>query len=150
SAGTGSIGTPSVTSPGVFVAILPHMEQGALYTTIWNGTTGTYNGTITATSGNINTPMVGPYLCPARRHTASIVSAGAGPRTDFPFTRNGQLNSGGLSNNHAILSTRGVTLSTVTSAAGSSNTLLLSHKIMKTGNYLSTNGDPNGGTAKVG
>src|SRR5207253_315226 len=51
---------------------------------------------------------------------------------------------------NTILATRGVQLATVSGAAGTSNTILISHKIMKTGNYLSVTGDPNNGSAGVG
>ena len=126
------------------------MEQGNLYTAIWNTSTNTYTGAVSNTTGAVNTPMVSTYICPGRRPAIALSSVGYGPRTDYTFTRNGQEDTGGVSGAHTILATKGVTMTTVTNLAGTSNTILMSHKIMKPGNYLSTNGEPNNGTSGVG
>jgi prepilin-type N-terminal cleavage/methylation domain-containing protein len=139
---------PSLTSPGVFVAIMPYMEQGNLYTTIWNSSTGLYiGGSNPDGSGSLNTPMVNAYICPSRRSASALVALGYGPRTDFTFTRNAQEDSGSVAaGTNTILNTKGVTLTAVTNGAGTSGTIMLAHKIMNTGNYLNTNGEPDGPT----
>jgi prepilin-type N-terminal cleavage/methylation domain-containing protein len=159
SGGTGSINQPTSSSPGVFVAILPYLEQANLYNVIWNSGTGTYNGTVSNATGNIMTPQISTYICPSRRSAAGLgtnlvqngVNVGWGPRTDYTFTRNAQLDTGSLAGLHTILATPGVTLTTVTNGAGTSSTILISHKIMPTAGYLNTNGCPNGnqGTAAI-
>jgi prepilin-type N-terminal cleavage/methylation domain-containing protein len=161
SSGTGAVGAPSQGSPGVFVAILPYLEQQNLYNVIWNTTTNTYNGVATSATGNIITPQVPNFICPSRRNakgmgaglTQNGVTVGWGPRTDYTFTRNAQLDSGVLANLgfHTILATQNVTLTNVTNGAGSSNTIMMSHKIMDTRDYNNTNGLPNSaGTTNVG
>jgi prepilin-type N-terminal cleavage/methylation domain-containing protein/prepilin-type processing-associated H-X9-DG protein len=92
------------------------------------------------------------YLCPAR-HDGSV-----GPTVDWcgayhgGIAGNASLNTFAYAGNtgslNSILDTYvtgpkspGVTLSMVTSGAGTSNTLLLSHKIMRPGNYLTNQGN---------
>jgi prepilin-type N-terminal cleavage/methylation domain-containing protein/prepilin-type processing-associated H-X9-DG protein len=96
----------------LFVIILPHIEQGNMVTS------GTY--------GPVST-----YLCPARRNTQ------VGAKTDYCGAWTAQLQGAGNSiTNPTTAGTVGVSLSMVTNAAGSSNTILLSHKVLRPGNYL--------------
>lgn len=153
SAGTGSIGAPVQGSPGVFVAILPYLEQQNLYNVIWNSTTYTYNGVATSATGSIVTPQVPNFICPSRRNakgmgsglTQNGKSVGWGPRTDYTITRNAQLDTGVLTGLHTILGTQNVTLTNVTNGAGTSNTIMMSHKIMDATAWNNTNGLPNSG-----
>jgi prepilin-type N-terminal cleavage/methylation domain-containing protein/prepilin-type processing-associated H-X9-DG protein len=101
-------------------------------------------------ANQVTTP-VGPFLCPARRNTT------VGPKIDFCGAYHGGVNEGSLNgfkvNGVAINSTGyqtildtdvtgpkapGITLSTITNGAGTSNTLLLAHKLMNPANYFST------------
>jgi prepilin-type N-terminal cleavage/methylation domain-containing protein len=161
SSGTGAINQPGVGTPGVFVAILPYMEQSNLYNTIWSSATNTYiintatgaTGALSGTSSNIITPQVSTYLCPSRRSAAGLgtnlvqngANVGWGPRTDYTFTRNAQEDTASITGLHTILATRGVTLTTVTNGAGASGTIVISHKIMPSSAYLNTTGCPNAG-----
>src|SRR5262249_5203358 len=91
----------------------------------------------------VNASMaVATFLCPSRRTTA------AGPKIDFCGAYHGGIHNTTLSNYtnangyNTVLDTYttgpraiGVSLSTLTSGAGTSNTLLLSHKVMRPGNY---------------
>ena len=88
-------GTPTVASPGIFVAILPYIEQGNLYSGIVN----TSPGTLTTPSVAVST-----YICPGRRSVVGLTV----PKTDYGFTRLSSLTTGnGMPfNYHAILTTQ--------------------------------------------
>ena len=111
------------TNLSLFVLILPYVEQGNMY-----------NAMVPAT-GILNTAAAGPvstFICPTRR---SVQAAGA--RTDYCGAWQAQLQGAGNSiTNPTTVATAGVSLSTVTSGAGSSNTILLSHKVMVPTHYL--------------
>jgi prepilin-type N-terminal cleavage/methylation domain-containing protein len=125
--------TPTIGSPGVFIAILPYMEQGNQYTAIVNTSTGAVT-----TTGQV---PIAAYICPSRRSAAAISPAVI--KTDYCWSRSQSLdtNNGLPTTLHTILGNRGVTLTTVTNGAGTSNTMTLSHKIMSPTNYLNTGGD---------
>jgi prepilin-type N-terminal cleavage/methylation domain-containing protein/prepilin-type processing-associated H-X9-DG protein len=151
-----------------FIYILPYIEQGAVYNIVWpayktalaadkaafpyaNATvvTNIRNQYIVA-KNQINTlnAIVPVYLCPAR-HDGSV-----GPTVDWCGTYHGGITEGALSNYvnvsglNSILDTyitgpnsTGVTLAAITSAAGTSNTLLLAHKVMRPTNYTTNQGN---------
>jgi prepilin-type processing-associated H-X9-DG protein len=101
----------------IFVEILPNIEQGNLYTAIASGGAGAAQ-------------PVSIYLCPARRSTT------VGARTDYCGAWNAQISSGTGYSYHSIThTTNGVSLPVVTSGAGSSHVILLSHKVMQPNNY---------------
>jgi prepilin-type processing-associated H-X9-DG protein len=135
--------------------ILPYIEQDALYRQIWptfqaaitTNTQAAFQGAagqITSDNGSIST-----FLCPSRR------SPKAGPVIDYCGAYNGGINEGALNgtvlpngttvnskNWNTILDTRnsaqnspGVTLNVITNLAGTSNTLLVAHKIMRPAHY---------------
>jgi prepilin-type N-terminal cleavage/methylation domain-containing protein len=115
------------------VLIMPYIEQDNQYkliypnATTWNGIGGT----------NPNTPQpVKTFLCPARRTTS------AGARIDYAGAYNGGISEADITNYVAsatgyksILNTKGTTMAQVTTQAGTSNTLLLAHKILQPNNY---------------
>jgi prepilin-type N-terminal cleavage/methylation domain-containing protein len=116
------------------VQILAYMEQSALY-----------NNLIAAGAGgakNVAMP-VKSYICPSRRSTS------VGARIDYAGAYNGGIDEADITNylgsaakgNQSILNTQGTTLSVVTSLGGSSNTLLVAHKILRPNHY-------NGGSNK--
>jgi prepilin-type N-terminal cleavage/methylation domain-containing protein/prepilin-type processing-associated H-X9-DG protein len=120
----GSAATPTVGWP---VQILPNMEQNNMYQLL------------AVSGGVVNNPTAaGPiktFVCPARRAATSAW-------IDYCGAYNGGLEEGDVSNyvstaggNQSILNTQGVTLSAVTNLAGTSNTLLVGHKIMQPSNY---------------
>jgi hypothetical protein len=127
--------------------LLPYIEQEAMYNNIVNGNGG-------AGDGNQARP-VSTFLCPSRRTTAV-----GKPKTDYCSARHDTI--GYVPNGHPATTpgnlsasyrsvlggTRtystafpGTSLSQVTGAAGTSNTILLSHKAMKPSNYASTSDD---------
>jgi prepilin-type N-terminal cleavage/methylation domain-containing protein/prepilin-type processing-associated H-X9-DG protein len=107
------------------VAILPFMEQSAMFNS------GTYGA-------------VKSYLCPARR------DASVGAKIDYAGAYNPGITEADVTSyqgtaygNKSILNTPGVTLSLVTNQAGTANTLLVAHKIMRPNNYQGGSGtDP--------
>jgi prepilin-type N-terminal cleavage/methylation domain-containing protein/prepilin-type processing-associated H-X9-DG protein len=134
--------------------IMPYIEQGAIYNLVWPLFQTAYNDDLASypySSTTIRTRVVGEYaaaasqvnstmtvkifLCPSRR-TAT------GPYIDYCGAYHGGLQYSALSGNNAILDTyttgpraTGVTLNAVTGGAGTSNTMLLSHKGMRPANY---------------
>jgi prepilin-type N-terminal cleavage/methylation domain-containing protein len=131
----------------LFVLLLPYVEQEALYTNIVSANGG-------AGDGNQARP-VALFLCPSRRTTAV-----GKPKTDYcsarhdtigyvpngyPATTAGNVNAsyrsvlGGTQTYTTPFP--GTTLSAVSAGAGTSNTILLSHKAMMPANYGSTSDD---------
>jgi prepilin-type N-terminal cleavage/methylation domain-containing protein/prepilin-type processing-associated H-X9-DG protein len=100
----------------IYVAILPYIEQGS--------------------QSAANPQAIKIFICPGRRSTS------AGPRVDYCGAHNGGVSGPPITNSFgeasgykSILNTPGTTLPVVTSAAGTSNTLLLAHKVMRPNNY---------------
>jgi len=114
------LATSTNAPPSLFVVILPYVEQAPMYQAI-------------QTSGVGAAGPVKTYICPTRRSTA------VGAKTDYCGAWTVQLGGAGSSMTQAIsvvgLKANGVTLSSVTSGAGTANTMLLSHKVMKPANY---------------
>jgi prepilin-type N-terminal cleavage/methylation domain-containing protein len=120
-------------NPSVFVMILPYIEQDNMYKLIVPSA-GTYN------AGNAS--AVKTYICPSRRTTQ------VGPKVDYAGAYNGGIEEADITNYigsatgwKTILNTSGLTMSTVTNGSGTSNTILLAHKILQPQNY-------NGGSQK--
>ncbi len=115
------------TSPSIFVAILPYIEGGNIY------------NQMVAANGTVNTALAAPvktYLCPTRRTTL------AGAKTDYCGAFNGGVSeypitsiNGSYGADRTILNSRNTNLSTVTNNAGTSQTLLLVHKLMAPSHY---------------
>jgi len=125
----GSSATPTVGWP---VQILPYIEQNNLYQQLAINTT---NNQVTApgTAGWIKT-----FVCPARR----APSGGAPGKIDYAGAYNGGISEADItsyvsgSNTYkSIINTPSTTLSIITAQAGTANTLLLAHKIMRPGYY---------------
>jgi prepilin-type N-terminal cleavage/methylation domain-containing protein/prepilin-type processing-associated H-X9-DG protein len=116
------------------VVILPYMEQSTIYKSL--------NPNANFTNAN-SIGSVKSYLCPARR------SGSVGARIDYAGAYNGGIAEADITNyvggigrgNKSILNTRTVTLANVTDMAGTANTLMVGHKILRPNNY-------NGGSAK--
>jgi prepilin-type N-terminal cleavage/methylation domain-containing protein/prepilin-type processing-associated H-X9-DG protein len=115
------------------LATLPYAEQNNLYTAIVT------NGGGPAAAGPVKI-----FLCPSRRTTA------AGAKIDYAGAFNGGISEymiinyvSGATGNQSILNTPRTTLTVVTGLAGTSNTLLLAHKVMQPANYNGGSGtDP--------
>jgi prepilin-type N-terminal cleavage/methylation domain-containing protein/prepilin-type processing-associated H-X9-DG protein len=135
--GTGTWPNPPVTTTWP-VMILPYMEQQNLYSLL-NVTAAQFQ---TAIPGVVNNPgaalPVSNYICQARRKgipRAVIDYCGAynGGIAEAAITN---YNTATFSNvNRSILNTPLITLQVVTSLAGTSNTLLVGHKILQPNNY---------------
>jgi prepilin-type N-terminal cleavage/methylation domain-containing protein len=141
--------------------ILPYIEQGPLYNQISPGVNTALNTTFASTAAQItafNTlfaPVTAPvpiFVCPSRRSST-------GPYTDYCGAYSSTIATANLSNftNAAGLSSiiddsgvealgvggnnvkaGGLSLTTVTGGAGTSNVLLLAHKSMIPANYTTT------------
>ena len=124
-----SYGPGPTVSMSIFVSVLPYIEQQNLYNAIYtqglgaDSPTGTNMTSAQATAAPVQPVKV--YFCPSRRTIT------AGPGTDYA------VGSGNLiSNSQCVMGSNvGVNLPTITTANGSSNTLLLAHKSMQPGNY---------------
>jgi prepilin-type N-terminal cleavage/methylation domain-containing protein/prepilin-type processing-associated H-X9-DG protein len=131
-------GVTATTPPSIFVQILPYVEQQNLYQQM----SAQGGGGLTNWIGNqtlANTTSIKTFICPARRTT------GLG-KVDYAGAYNGGISEADITNYageatgyKSILNTQGITLTIVTGGAGTSNTLLLGHKILRPGNY---NGGP--------
>ncbi|QJX00235.1 DUF1559 family PulG-like putative transporter [Frigoriglobus tundricola] len=134
------------------VRILPYIEQGNVYNQVWpafqtainnqqaNGDTSGYaTAAALVTQNNWLVPI---YLCPSRRGSE------AGPRIDYAGAYHGGVQGTSLSKYqtttglNSILDTYnsgplavGVSMTVITGGAGTSNTLLLAHKVMQPGHY---------------
>jgi prepilin-type N-terminal cleavage/methylation domain-containing protein/prepilin-type processing-associated H-X9-DG protein len=127
-------GAVATTPPSIFVQILPSIEQGNLYKQM----DAQGGGGLTNWIGNqllANNTSIKSFLCPARR------SVGLG-KVDYAGAYNGGISESDITNYFAeatgyksILNTQGITMTVVTNGAGTSNTLLLGHKIMQPQNY---------------
>jgi prepilin-type N-terminal cleavage/methylation domain-containing protein len=119
------------------VEILPYVEQQNVYNNL--GVNTTFNATNPGGATGIKI-----FLCPARRSTT------AGAKIDYAGAYNGGIEEADITNYYAegsgyksILNTLGTTMAAVTNGAGTSNTLLVGHKIMRPANYNGGSGtDP--------
>lgn len=131
--GPGSAAALGSTPPSFYVQILPYIEQGNLYQQMYNQAGGINNSL-----GNqliANTVVVKVFLCPSRRTTAL-------GKADYAGVYNGGIDEQDITNyqpgangDRSILNTQGTTMTRVTNGAGTSNTLLLAHKILRPLNY---------------
>jgi prepilin-type N-terminal cleavage/methylation domain-containing protein len=130
--GTG--GMPAGQSPpSIYVQILPYIEQDNLYQQM-----NAQAGGLTNFIGNqtlANTVVIKIFLCPSRR-------SGAMGKVDYAGAYNGGIDEADITNyqgsatgGKSILNTSGTTMTAVTGGAGTSNTLLLAHKILRPQNY---------------
>jgi prepilin-type N-terminal cleavage/methylation domain-containing protein/prepilin-type processing-associated H-X9-DG protein len=130
-----------------YVRLLPFVEQSALFNQIQPLlAAGNYKGV-----QSVCTP-VPVFLCPSRRGTE------AGALDDYCGAHNGGIQENALtsfipaaSGYRTILDTtstavnpHGLTLSTVSNGAGTSNVLLLSHKVIRPTNYSGPSGNDQG------
>ncbi len=107
------------------ISLLPYMEQQNMVTT-----------------GNYQPVKI--FLCPSRRTTQ------VGAKIDYAGAYNGGIDEWMLTsyistagNDRSILNTSGTTMTVITTQSGTSNTLLLAHKIIRPMNYLGGSGtDP--------
>jgi len=124
----GSSSTPTVGWP---VQVLSNIEQGNLYQQL--GVTSA--GLVTNPGAAV---WVKTFVCPARRAPSAALPG----KVDYAGAYNGGISEAditnyvsGSNNNKSILNTQGTTMTGITTQAGTSNTLLLAHKIMRPGNY---------------
>jgi len=122
-------------SNGLFVALLPYMEQQNMYQVFTNGVTGW--GTGGQLTGWANIQAVKNYACPSRRPPVKIPPGTNPPfitmdyavahQNSFYTAAPGPHNSilGGYNGGTAF---PGTTLGAVTNADGSANTIIVSHK----------------------
>jgi prepilin-type N-terminal cleavage/methylation domain-containing protein len=104
--------------------MLPYIEQGNMFT-------GAMNGTYAATG-------VKTYLCPARGHTPFSTTAGNPPYYNGPHT-DYAINSLSFPNVSPATGNVRITMSVITSANGTSNTIFVGEKSMDPGQYGNTN-----------
>jgi prepilin-type N-terminal cleavage/methylation domain-containing protein len=120
-------------NPSIFVILLPYVEQDNMYKKIVPSPGQYIAG---------NAAAVKTYLCPSRR--TSVV----GPKVDYAGAYNGGIEEADITNFigsanrwKTILNSSGTTMANVTNGSGTSNTILLAHKILQPQNY-------NGGSGK--
>jgi prepilin-type N-terminal cleavage/methylation domain-containing protein/prepilin-type processing-associated H-X9-DG protein len=127
-------GVVATTPPSIYVQILPYVEQSSLYQQM-NAQAG---GGLTNWIGNqtlANTTSIKTFLCPARRAT--------GPgKADYAGAYNGGISEADITSYAAeatgyksILNSQGTTLTVVTNGAGTANTILMGHKILRPQNW---------------
>ena len=127
-------GAVATTAPSIYVQVLPYIEQGNLYKQM----DAQGGGGLTNWIGNqtlANNISIKNFLCPARR------TIGLG-KVDYAGAYNGGISEAAITNYVAeatgyrsILNSQGTTLTVVTNGAGTSNTLLLGHKILRPVNW---------------
>ena len=128
-------GLVATAPPSIFVQILPQIEQNSLYQQM-NSQAG---GGLTNWVGNqllANNLIIKTFICPTRRG-----GSGMG-KIDYAGAYNGGISEADITSYTAeatgyksILNTQGTTLTAVSNQSGSSNTLLLGHKVMQPQNY---------------
>ena len=133
--GPTSFPSTGLAPPSIYVQILPYIEQNNLYQQM-----STQPGGLNNFLGNqtlANTIAIKIFLCPSRRSSPS----GLG-KVDYAGTYNGGIDEQDITNyqpgatgDRSILNTSGTTMAVVTNGAGTSNTLLLAHKILQPMNY---------------
>jgi prepilin-type N-terminal cleavage/methylation domain-containing protein/prepilin-type processing-associated H-X9-DG protein len=129
-------GVTATTPPSIYVQILSFIEQDNLYRQM----DGQAGGGITNWIGNqllANSVKIKIFVCPSRRSGNS----GLG-KVDYAGAYNGGVSeadatsyAGEATTWQTILNTQGTSLGTVTVGAGTSNTILLGHKILRPMNY---------------
>src|SRR5262249_3881597 len=127
-------GVPATAPPSIYVQILPYVEQQNLYQQM----SAQSGGGLTNWLGNqllANTTSIKTFLCPARR------SSGLG-KVDYAGAYKGGISeadvtsyAGEATGYKSILNTPNTTMVIVTGGAGTSNTILLGHKILRPKNY---------------
>ena len=132
------------TTPPWPVQILPYIEQQNMYTALQIQGNGTLNNPGAA-------QPIKTYICPSRRTTA------VGAKIDYAGAYNAGISVpdvtnfvAGANGFRSILNTRGTTMTAVTGQAGTSNTLLLAHKLMRPTNYTGGSGTDPGFTTSTG
>jgi prepilin-type N-terminal cleavage/methylation domain-containing protein/prepilin-type processing-associated H-X9-DG protein len=155
-----------------YTRLLPYVEQSAIYNRIWPafqaaiqadpvtypypaGVVAQYQAAASLVTPNMAVPI---FLCPSRRGTD------VGAKDDYCGAYHGGINEGALNgstmangfvvnsrNYQTILDTTtlgpnppGVTMSTITNLSGTSNTLLLAHKVMRPSHYAGGSGNDKG------
>ncbi len=137
----GGNGGTGQTNLSFYTMILPLVEQNNLYESITGGTGTTLNP---GSAVGIST-----FLCPSRRTTIvgakcdyagiyddSIQHLGSSGDGDLDYV----LGAAGVANLKTILNNANVTLSIIDTGAGSSQTVMLCHKLVMPPNYDNTNG----------
>jgi prepilin-type N-terminal cleavage/methylation domain-containing protein len=156
------------------VRILPYIEQGNAYNQVWPLLQTAYNDDVAnypypttaistkikneykAAATSVTTP-VKTFLCPGRRTTL------AGPKMDYCGAYHGGINEGSLNGTvvngvtinskpyQTILDTNvtgpkppGLLLTTISDGAGTANTILVAHKILRPSHYSGGSGVDNG------
>jgi prepilin-type N-terminal cleavage/methylation domain-containing protein/prepilin-type processing-associated H-X9-DG protein len=159
-----------------YTRLLPYVEQDNLYKRIWPAFQAAINADpavypypagvvakyqVAAAQVNGGNGAISTFICPSRR------SPSVGAVDDYCGAYHGGITEGALNgsilpggrkvnstNYNAILDTYivgpaspGVTITTVVNGAGTSNTLLLSHKVMRPGHYAGGGGNNDKGWA---
>jgi prepilin-type N-terminal cleavage/methylation domain-containing protein len=152
-----------------YIRLLPYVEQGALYNSVWpsyqaalaadpsskifgTASPATAIAAYRAVADSITTP-VPTFLCPSRRGVE------VGPKDDYCGAYHGGITQANLSkyigNNvnglQTVLDTyvlgpnaRGVTLIAISNGSGTSNTIMMSHKVMQPQHYNGGSGTDRG------
>jgi prepilin-type N-terminal cleavage/methylation domain-containing protein len=133
--GPGSVPANGLCDPSIYVQILPYIEQGNIYQQMNTQAGGLQNFIGNQTIANTVTIKI--FLCPSRRGGGN----GLG-KVDYAGAYNGGIDEAdittyqpGASGDRAILNSLNTTMAGVTNGAGTSNTLLLAHKILQPQNY---------------
>jgi prepilin-type N-terminal cleavage/methylation domain-containing protein len=143
----GGEGGTGQTATSFYVLLLPFIEQQNLYSAMVSA-----SGTTVNVGNAVEIPI---FLCPSRR-------SGVGAKTDYAGVFDDSIQHLGPSGNgdldnilgasvaaaqKTIVNNSGVRLSDVTAGGGTSNTLLLGHKVMDPANYNNLSGPNDPGWA---
>lgn len=144
-AGQGTLGSANPMQWGAQFQILPFLEQNNLFLSMGGGTSAVPSGINANTNIPANIPIK-TYLCPARGRGGYVTGAGGtanapgywGPLTDYALdTCTNTGSSWTFDNLPGANGYANVTLATVTSLNGASNTIYFGEKSFYVGDYAS-------------
>jgi prepilin-type N-terminal cleavage/methylation domain-containing protein len=126
----------------LYVYILPYIEQAPLYNQVWPLIQA---GKFAAAKDTGNAASIPLFICPSRRSPGipfdDYCGAYSGGIAEADITK---LVAGSNGHKSIFDVTNGLTMAVITNGAGTSNTMLLAHKIMRPSHYQGNSGNDRG------